>query len=127
MRSGDVGAVGTTDEAAMGYYFVKWLTEPYTLQAEREGMARMIGTGALVVKGVYLNRVRGAPYWYTLSEVRAVFEMRHVLWTGLQLLKISSKNMLPRACNRMEATRQKVVKVVPLDHNKIMEEAERRD
>jgi hypothetical protein len=79
MRSGDVGAVGTMDEAAMRYYLVKWLTEQYTLQAETEGMAGMIGAGTLVVKGVYFNRVRGALYWYTLSEVRAVFKMRHVL------------------------------------------------
>ncbi len=63
MRSGDVGAVGTTDKAAMGYYLVKWLTEPYTLQAETEGMAGMIGAGTLVLKGVYFNRVRGALYW----------------------------------------------------------------
>jgi hypothetical protein len=54
-----------------------------------------------------------------------VFEMRHVLWTGLQQHKISSENMLPRACNRMEATRQKAVKVAPFDHNKFMEEAKR--
>jgi hypothetical protein len=31
MRKGQVGAVGTTDEAAMGYYLVKWLSEPYTV------------------------------------------------------------------------------------------------
>jgi hypothetical protein len=127
MCSGDVGAVGTTDEAAMGYYLVKWLTEPYKLQAKTEGMAGMIGVGTLVVKGVYFNRVREALYWYTLSDVRTLFKMRHVLWTGLQLLKISSENTLPRACNRMEATRQKEVKVAPFDHNKIMEEAERCD
>jgi hypothetical protein len=97
MRSGDVGAVGTTDEATMGYYLVKWLTEPYMLQAETEGKARMIGAGTLVVNRVYFNRVRGAPYWYTLLEVRAVFKMRHVLWTGLQLLKISSEKY-PAMC-----------------------------
>ena len=28
MRIGEVGAVGTTDVAAMGYYLVKWLSEP---------------------------------------------------------------------------------------------------
>jgi hypothetical protein len=53
--------------------------------------------------------------------------MRHVLWTGLQLLDISRENTLPNACNRMEATRQKAVKVAAYEHNQIMEEAERRD
>ena len=80
-----------------------------------------------MVEGVFFNRVKRAPYWYTPSTVRGVFEMRHVLWTGLQLLDISSDNVLPNACNRMEATRQKAVKVAAYEHNKIMEEAERRD
>jgi hypothetical protein len=117
MRMDDVGAVGTTDEAAMGYYLVKWLSKPYTLQGDTEGMAGMISAGTMVVKGVYYNRVKRALYWYTPSEVRAVFEMRHVLWTGLQLLDISRENMLPNACNRMEATRQKAVKVIRTQSN----------
>ncbi len=60
-----------------------------------------------------------------LSGVRMVFEMRHVLWTGLQLLKISSENKLPQACNRMEAMRQKAVKVVSFQYDRIIEEAGR--
>ncbi len=51
-------------------------------------MAGMISAETMVVEGVYYNRVKRAPYWYTPSDVRAVFEMRHVLWTGLQLLDI---------------------------------------
>ncbi len=31
IREGKVGAVATTDEVAMGYYVVKWLSEPYSL------------------------------------------------------------------------------------------------
>ena len=123
----DVGAVGMTDEAAMGYYLVKWLSEPYTLQADTEEMAGMISAGTMVVEGVYFNRVKRAPYWYTPSDGRAVFEMRHVLWTGLQLFDISRENKLPNGCNRTEATRQKAVKLVEYQHNQIMEEAERRD
>jgi len=36
VHEGKVGAVGTTDEAAVGYYFVKWLSEPYTLHDDTE-------------------------------------------------------------------------------------------
>ena len=90
-------------------------------------MAGMINAGTMVVEGVYYNRVTRAPYWYTPSEVRAVFEMRHALWTGMQLLDISRENTLPNACKRMEAMRQKAVKVAAYEHNQIMEEAERRD
>ncbi len=53
--------------------------------------------------------------------------MRHVLRTGLHLQPISVVNKLPQACNRMEATRQKALKVTHLDHDAIMEEASRRD
>ncbi len=88
----------------------------------------MISTGTMVADGVYYNRVKRAPYWYTPLEVtRAVFKMRHVLWTELQLLDISRENMLPNECNKMEATHQKVVKVAAYEHNQIMEEAERHD
>ena len=38
------------DKATMGYYVVKWLSEPYTLQEETEGMSGMIGVGTMVAK-----------------------------------------------------------------------------
>ncbi len=42
---GEVGAVGMSDEAAMGYYVVEWLSEPYSLQVDMDSMAGVIGTG----------------------------------------------------------------------------------
>ena len=39
MHEGEVGAVGTTDEVAMGYYLIKWLSKPYTLQTDAAGMS----------------------------------------------------------------------------------------
>ena len=39
----------------------------------------------------------------------------------------SRDNALPNACTRMEATQKKAVKVAAYEHNRIMEEAERRD
>jgi hypothetical protein len=38
MREGHIGAVGRTDEEAMGYYLAKWLSKPYTLQEDTEGL-----------------------------------------------------------------------------------------
>ena len=57
MRIGEVGAVGPKDVAAMGYYLVKWLSEPYTLQVDTEGMAGLTGTGKMVADVLYFNRV----------------------------------------------------------------------
>jgi hypothetical protein len=36
VREGKMGAIGMADEAALGYYVVKWLSDPYTLQEEPE-------------------------------------------------------------------------------------------
>ena len=127
IREGEVGAVGTTDKAAMGYYIVQWKSEPYALQADAEGMSGIVTAGAMVVDGLYFNRVQRAPYWYTQSEELSIIEVRHVLRSGLQLEEISETNKLPRACNRLEATRKNAGKISMQEHETIMEEAARRD
>jgi hypothetical protein len=127
MREGHVAAVGMTDEAAMGYYLVKWLSKPYTLQEDTEGMSGMIPAGSMVVDGLYFNRVQQVPLWYTPSGNTTVMEVKYVLWTGLQLKPISTTNALPIACTRVEAKRKKAINVSTLDHVAIMEEATKRD
>ena len=127
IREGEVGAIGTADEATMGYYVVKWLSEPYTLQEETEGMSGMIGVGTMVADMLYFNQVERARHWYTQSNMTTVVEVRYVLLTGFQLQPISETNKLPTACNRKEAAQKKAVKVTLLDHEVIMEEAGKRD
>ena len=85
IREGEVGAVGTIDEAAMGYYIVKWLSELYALQVDAEGISGIVTAGAMVVDGLYFNRVQQAPYWYTQSEERSIIKVKHVLQSGLHL------------------------------------------
>ncbi len=58
IREGEVGAVGTTDEAAMGYYIVQWKSKPYALQVDAEGMSGIVTAGVMVVDGLYFNRVQ---------------------------------------------------------------------
>jgi hypothetical protein len=127
IREGELGAIGTADEATMGYYVVKWLSEPYTLQEETEGMSGMIRMGMMVVDALYFNQVGRAPHWYTQSGETTVAEVRYVLLTSLQLQPISETNKLPTACNRKEAAQKKAVKVTLWDHEVIMEEAGKRD
>jgi hypothetical protein len=107
----------------MGYYLVKWLSEPYTLQKDTEGMSGMIPVGSMVVDGLYFNRVQGAPLWYTSSSDTMVVEVKNVLRTGLQLQPLSMTNALPNACARIKAMLKKAVTVSTLDHEVIMEEA----
>ena len=127
MRKGEVGAVGTTNEAAMGYYLVKWLSEPCTLQTDTAGMSGMIPAGTIVANALYFNRVQRAPHWYTPSGMTTMVKVKYVMRTGLQLQPISTTNALTLACMRAEATRKKAMKVLPLDHETIMEEASKRD
>ena len=111
----------------MGYNVVKWLSEPYTLQEETEGMSGMIGVGTMVADMLYFNQVERARHWYTQSNMTTVVEVRYVLLTGFQLQPISETNKLPTACNRKEAAQKKAVKVTLLDHEVIMEEAGKWD
>ena len=127
IREGKVGAIGTADEATMGYYVGKWLSEPYTLQEETEGMSGMIGVGTMVADMLYFNQVERARHWYTQSNMTTVVEVRYVLLTGFELQPISETNKLPTACNRKEAAQKKAVKLMLLVHEVIMEEAGKRD
>ncbi len=127
MRKGHVDAAGTTDKAAMGYYLVKWLSKPYTLQEDTEGMSGMIPVGSMVVDGLYFNRVQLVPLWYTPSGDTTVVEVKYVLRTSLQLQPISMTNALPNACTRVKAMRKKAIKVSTLDHKVIMKEATKCD
>jgi hypothetical protein len=81
IREGKIGAVATMDEAAMGYYVVKCLSKPYSLQEDMEGMPDMIGAGMMVADALLYNRVMRAPFWYTQSGETTVVKERYVLLT----------------------------------------------
>jgi hypothetical protein len=51
---GKISAVATMDEAAMGYYVVKWLSKPYSLQEDMEGMSGVIDVGVMVVDALFI-------------------------------------------------------------------------
>jgi hypothetical protein len=127
IQEGKIGAVTTTDEAAMGYYVMKWLTESYSLQEDMEGMSGVISTGVMVANALFYNRVTRAPFWYTQSGETMVVEVRYVLLTGLEMEEVSATNTLPQACNKVEAKWRKATRVSLFDHEAIMEEAERRN
>jgi hypothetical protein len=125
VHEGEVGAIGMADKELMGYYVMKWLSKPYSLQYDTNGMMGIINAGVMVADVLYFNRVKRAPYWYTQSVITMVVKVMYVLQTGVQLQGISNKNKLPQTCNRMEAMWQKAVRVSLLDHEAIMDEAER--
>ncbi len=42
IQEGEVGTVGTMDDATLGYYVIKWTSKPYALQEETEGVSGVI-------------------------------------------------------------------------------------
>ncbi len=70
---------------------VQWLSEPYTLQVDTDGMAGVIGAG---IDGIYFNRLPKAPFWYTISEETAGVEVRHSLRSELEMEEVSTMNTL---------------------------------
>ena len=127
VHEGAVGTVGTSEEAAVGYYLVKWLSEPHTLQNDTSGLSGMIPAGIMVVDALYFTQVHRAQHWYTPSAKMTVVEVMHILRTGLQVQPLSVTNALPLTCVRVEATWKKAMTVLSLDHKAIMEEASKCD
>ena len=58
------GSINTIDTATMGYYVIKFISEPYTLQEEKMHYEQISTTGELVVKAQYMNCIQDNTKWY---------------------------------------------------------------
>ena len=56
-----------------------------------------------------------------------MIRLKQVLVIGVTMMKISEKNMLPKTCNRKEATNQGAMKIDDEDIKEIIEEVYRRN
>ena len=56
-----------------------------------------------------------------------MIRLKQVLVTGVTMMEISERNMLPKTCNRKEATNQGAMKIDDEDIKEIIEEVYRRD
>ena len=57
IREGEMGAIGTMDEEAWGYYLVRWLCEPYVLQEDMDGMSGIISAGVMVAGTISVHAI----------------------------------------------------------------------
>jgi len=97
---GEVGAIGTADEATMGYYVIKWLSEPYTLQEETEGMSGMIGVGTMVATMLYFNQVEGARHWDTQSNRRRESGIDWSMMSTMMMTAMRARKRVRRRARR---------------------------
>ena len=81
----------------------------------------------------YYNKVPGASLWYTPDQGegrKTVVRMQQVVAANLQLAPISDANKLPAGMskkNKSAATKLKAMRVDPADHEKMLDEINRRE
>ena len=131
---GNVGAFLTEDEDTDGYYIVTWTSFPYTLQEDERCTAydppMIFKKGTLVCDAIYHNKVENTKYWYTLSTLKTIVRLTHVLMTEITMLAISDDNTLPRNMGKRKkdkCTRKNAKKLSNNDVDFITDEVYRRN
>ena len=84
-------------------------------------------TGQLVCDANYLNRVGGAPKWYTESDLSDKHVLQHVVLGDVTIEEISDTNPLPNTCDKPQAQAKAALKVSKESNDFIFEEIHRRD
>ena len=110
---GTFGAMRTNDKATQGYYLVKWITEPYTVQEDTVMMRvepqQSPFVGEKMCDAVFWNPVPNAIDWHipiSKREGLVMIRLKYVLITGVTMRMISDNNMLPNKFNKKQATNQ---------------------
>ena len=113
---GNIGAVTTSEdkEAPNGYYLVEFIDTPGP------------GENGLECKVLWLDVIKGAPKWFTKSEVEGVVDMINVVHTDVKMDPVSPSNQLPRWVSN-QITNQIAVKISEDSHNFILDEIIRRE
>ena len=58
VKLGKYGAINSVDTTAMGYYVIKYLSEPYTLQEVKTKYGQVSKSAEPVVKSEYLSLMK---------------------------------------------------------------------
>ena len=59
VQFGKYCAINVVDSTTMGYYVIKYLSEPYTLQEEQTTDVQVSKAGEFMVKAEYLSLIKG--------------------------------------------------------------------
>ena len=58
VQLGKYGVINAVDPTTMGYYVIKYLSEPFTLQEDQTTYGQVSKVGELVVKYEYLSLIK---------------------------------------------------------------------
>ena len=64
VKTGQYGDINTTDPSIMGYYGIKLMSEPYTLQEETNRDGKICTYGELFVKYQHMHCIKENMNWY---------------------------------------------------------------
>ena len=127
-------AMRTNDESPDEYCVLRWTSELYTLQEdkEKEGYTQTITayTGMIVCYAVLLNPVPNSKYWYTPTKIGVddtTVRLKQVLPPNITMMKIDKINTLPKICKKREATKFGAINMSNEDIYELLEYIYRRD
>ena len=128
----NVGAFQTEDPDSDGYYLVKWTSQPYRLEENRElteyNPPILVPKGELVADAVYFNPVPRAPRWYTPSGTSTTVRLQQVIEANLKVgSELNGSSILPNLCNKTEARRKGALRVSEHDHGCLLDEISRME
>ena len=131
---GNYGAISTNDVKTHGYYVVRFLCNPYTLQQDITVDGQVLQQGEQVVDACYLSSMQNNTHWYWEPERQPQLVkvcVRTIVHPMLDVVKPNNVTDLPRSlCSRQNASkvlRRKPVLLKEGDHDHILDEIQRRD
>ena len=63
-QNGKYGVINNADPTIMGYYVVKFLSEPYTLKDNKTVEKQVTKAGELILKEEYISTMKSNTNWY---------------------------------------------------------------
>ena len=126
------GAININDSKADGFYIVKFVENPHTLQESVVVNSETIEAGSLVCSAHYMSPARGKSKWYLGPEkgvLRTLIKMTNVLVPKLNVSVVTSRAQLGysmKTLSEHDIKTRKPFKLTDDDYDAIMEEQNRR-
>ena len=112
------GAMSTIDETMRGYYLIKQISEPYTVQEHKimkeVELQQYNLSRKLICDMVFMHPVSNAIDWYTPMDKINGFVMitlKKALQTDLKKIMIDEENKLRSKCNKHPANNLGVTRI----------------
>ena len=105
VQTGQYGDINTTYTSTMGYYVIKFVSEPYTLQGETM-FGRQISTSVeLVFKSQYMDCMKDNTEWcweQKPQQNNTFFPIRTIVHTCLDATTITKVKIPKIVCNKVK-------------------------